>query len=317
MTLQYNESSRNKVRLLIKQIFLEKPNHQFTNTQIQKILFKLKLSLKDKYPDYPVYEFMPSYWYYEGPFSPPVSDGISTMVLSKQLKPSKYRGRWKLAEGTDHANHGLEPLVVNELRSILKPFNSWADFDRFGEQIYQNAPSKFMPLYKYGYLARLRKFIRKMGRGQIPLSTDFLSESEDILYESERNIPKKEDFSQFKRFFSSFVTDAVTVFDHMQDNWNYDLLEETHIMSENVWKRFAEGIRIQDNAHDPPFESDKQGWRDIFSTRQEELRPLLNDFTLKVLARTESGEPRECDDATTRQIISAIANGYFSSEGFR
>jgi len=308
---QNNELSEDKVRPLIRQIFLEKPNYPFTKLHIQKILYKLKQNLSERYPDYPVFDVIPSYWYYEGPFSPPVNDAITAMVHSMELT-ARSNGRYKLADGAHFANKGLEPYIISELQSIVKPFNR-PYFDKLGEDIYSDAPSEFMPLYKYRYLVPFRKLATRMRAD--PIHTDVLSQWEDALYTCERKVPRIAHFREFKTLFSSFVTEAVMVMDSARESWDYNLMKETYNVAGSIWKRFAEGIRIEDNAHDPPFTTELKSWRQIFDNRIKVLRFELDDFTSEVIEGVQFEEPIEYDE-DTKQILSAVVKSYFSTEDF-
>jgi hypothetical protein len=309
MAVNTDNSAQDKLRPIIRQIFLERPDYPFTRIQIQKILFKLKENLQHNYPDYPVFEILPSYWYYEGPFSPRVNNEIKKMAISGELTPTQGNRAYKLTEGAHFLQSGLEQYVIKELRPIVKPFSP-DYFNKLVAEIYKGAPSEFMPVYKYRYLSPFSKAANKM---HIP--ADASSEWEDALYNCERKVPRVDYFGEYKRLFSSFVTEATIVMDYMKESGDYNLLTETYRMSESVWNRFAEGVRIQDNAHDPPFAFELEYWHDIFDTRTERLCLALNNFTAHVINNVQFEEEIEEDD-DTKEILAAIVNSYFSAEDF-
>jgi len=161
------KSTQNKVRFLIQKIFLEKSGHGFSRTHIIKILFKFKKILSNKYPDDPILEQLPFYWYRHGPMCDPIDNEFNDMRDSGELK---YIGHDKyiLQKGLEYSNNGLEPHTTNEFKIFLKSINPYG-LEELSREIYKGSPCYFYEHFKYGFLKPVEELTKVMKNGQQPL----------------------------------------------------------------------------------------------------------------------------------------------------
>jgi hypothetical protein len=304
------------VRSLIRQIFKEKPNHQFNKTQLMKLLYNLKKSLPS---DDPIHEIIPYYWYYHGPMSEPVSHGVEFLYGIGALKKKR---RFVFVDG--NINYESLPVyIIKAVKSLLNGFNSWDNPKKYYDQIYiDDAPFEFSRPYRCLFLDKLEKYVEKMKNGQTTLGT-FLDSTQTgtsrrviafkkTLYQCELKIPNIADFDEFGRLYSSFVGDAALVFDYLQSETNHLLLERTYDVAKIVCKTFAKGGRIQDTAHDPPYEKDVPRWRKDFAQNMKELELALDNFNMTVLREVRFDEEIAPYNEKQRDILSAVVDSYFA-----
>ena len=119
------EDQSEVIHSLIRQIFKEKPHHGFTETQLMKLLYKLKAQLPE---DDPLREVIPYYWYYHGPFCPDISNGVALLHATHEIKRTGYRFSFV---GGRRSYVNLPEHIVVALRAVLKRFNSYANQDAF------------------------------------------------------------------------------------------------------------------------------------------------------------------------------------------
>lgn len=306
------------VRALIRQIFKEKPRHEFSKTQLMKLLYNLKKSLPT---DDPIQEIIPYYWYYHGPMSEPVSSGFDFLY---GIGAIKKRRRFVLVN-EDFAYESLQAYVIDAVKSLLKGFNSWDNPKKYYQRIYEdNAPFEFSRPFRFLFFDKLEAYTKTMKNGQTTLEKFAVSKQNNAsrrilglkkaLYESELNIPNIADFDEFNKLYSSFVGDAALVFDYLQIETNNFLLERMCDVAKTVCKTFAKGARIQEIAHDPPYDKDVPRWRKDFKKSLKELESILDDFTMTVLREVRFYEEPPPQNEKQRDILSAVVGSFFAGE---
>lgn len=304
------------VRSLIRQIFKEKPNHQFNKTQLMKLLYNLKKSLP---ADDPIHEIIPYYWYYHGPMCEPVSNGVEFLHGVGALKKKK---RFVFVD--NNLRYEALPLhIIKAVKSLLNGFNSWTNPKKYYDQIYiDDAPFEFSRPYRFLFFDKLEKYTEKMKNGQTILG-NFVDSTQTgaskrligfkkTLYECELKIPNIADFDEFSRLYSSFVGDAALVFDYLQSETNHLLLERTYYVAKIICKTFAKGGRIQDIAHDPSYDKNVPRWRKDFVQNIKELELALDNFTMMVLSEVRINEEIASYNEKQRDILSAVVDSYFA-----
>jgi hypothetical protein len=303
--------TRKVISSLIIRVLEEKPDHEFSKTQLQKILFRLQRSFPQ---DDAIHEILPYYWYRYGPFSPNVADAIEVMHNEGVLELTKYR-KYRL-QGVNWARNGdLERRWLNSLKSILKGFNSYQS-DDFFEMIYKEAPSKFQHLFVYRFLTPFKIYLEHKKDAQVTFFDLAEEQLEESAYESEREIPRIPLFEEYKTLFASFVTDLAIVLDSSKKRTNIKMLEETKKVADIAWATFVDGIRIQKEAHDPYFDKSVSDWQVKFNESLSTLSSVLDEYTLHVMENDCLDDSCEDFDEDERTIIASIVDGYFSSEGF-
>ena len=120
--------------------FKEK-NMPISDFGIQNSIFKIKMELGKNHP---LYDYLPFYWYEQGPFSD---------VVSKQFKQLKSSNSYSFDDESfnkfsQNQLIGQYPQIHNISDRIFADSNSF--FNKFDEDIYLNyAPFPFMHPFKY------------------------------------------------------------------------------------------------------------------------------------------------------------------------
>lgn len=308
------ENQREIIYSLIRQIFIEKPGHEFGKTQLTKLLYQLRKLLP---PDDPIKKSIPYYWYNYGPMCPTVSEGFEYLRKAGELKKQK---RFVFV-GEQRSYVPLPAHVIKAVKNVVQGFNSWAKQKAYLEKIYvEDAPFAFMHLYRYQFLDPLESYKKQMKRGQKTLGEFLLvndalasrpSKLKEKLFECELKIPNLPDFDEFEELFSSYVGDATLAFNYLRNHTDYPLLKKTYETADKIWKTFAKGVRIQDAAHDSEYATDVAWWRNEFAKSTEDLKLALEDFTRLVLKEVTVEQEDYPDSETQRDILSAIVDSHF------
>lgn len=300
---------------LIAHLFKVKYNTRLTKTHIHKILFKLKLELPENNP---LRDHLPFYWYNHGPFSGEVAAGITSLTrsgvlagdvsedytlfeLKKEPPPAEV-------EGLEEATETLERIVRNVNFFHFKPFI---------DEIYrEHAPYTFMPLFKLDFLSALQDYFERISSGQQTFDTytgihTEVDRLEDLLYECEAETPSDELFTPFNKSFSTLVTAASRVFDHIRENSEHTFLVETLGHTANTaWETFAKGIRILH--HDNYYDNEVEHWKREYRESLSFLSTHVEYFDKYVLAEIKVNRLHPSFSETSRNILSSVVEGYLS-----
>ncbi|MGA7075605.1 MAG: hypothetical protein WBZ42_03535 [Halobacteriota archaeon] len=270
---------------LVVNIYLAKPNSSFTNRQIQKILFKLKQELPENEH---LQRVLPYYWYTYGPFSETVANSITQMTRAERIRQVDADGvkllelnRSKVAP----ANEALEPEIRDTLETILATHNVVSPQPLIDEVYTKYAPRKFLPLYTIEFLRALQQHVRTK-------KIEKILSLEDVLYECEAALPLEPFFERFNEQFSLFASYTSLLFDHARDTDSSNVsFSYTKLVAENLWRRFAKGVRILPDGHDEFYENKLASWLVRFKRENsEKLIPKIDEYSFHVVKST-AAEP--------------------------
>jgi hypothetical protein len=300
---------------LIRQVFKEKPGHEFGKTQLTKLLFQLKKELP---PDDPVNQAIPYYWFNYGPMCPAVSAAFEFLCETGELKKKR-----RFVFVGQRSYLALPMNVITAVKAVVRGFNSWAPLKKYVERIYlAYAPFEFMHPYRYQFLDATESYTKKLRNGQETLN-EFAAakdkhayghalELKERLYECELKVPNLADFDGFEVLFSSFVGDAALALNYLKDHTNYPLLADVHKTADQIWQTFVKGVRVQNIAHDRSYDKDVPQWRKDFARSTKELEFALDSFTKVILDQVTIDEEYP-ESETERDILSAVVDSYFSN----
>lgn len=304
---------------LIQQIFIARPEIKLTKTAIQKILYKVSVSLPEGDQ---VRSSLPYYWYNYGPYSDVVESAINVLRMNDILLEEETHTGKTVLMLADSAPKGI--VVLDRASEIVKEVVASCSQYRIGlltEEIYRTyAPFPFLPHYKLDFLIPLNLYVQKTQRWQItpnPFSSDFytpdLDRLENVLYTCEVEIPGDPLFEQFTEIFTSFVSAAGIAFDRMRDEdpCLESLAAETEKRAEEIWYTFAKGLRILKEAHDPYYEPKLNNWTKLYQARLSELDPAIRQFT-SIVKEATPYKPGKDPDEQSKRILSSLVNGYLS-----
>ena len=233
-----------------------------SQTRMQKFIFKIKMELTN---DHELYDKLPYYWYYYGPFSEVVKDSFINIANSycESTREKTYILNQKYANLNNNTLIKKFSEIEDITDKILK--NEYDFYNNLIEPIYKNyAPYKCMHEFKYTIFDTADKF-----RNPDNINIDKYI---DTIYDCEARLPIDDYFNDFTEIYSQFSTnlDLINRKDKFSENWirlRYPICE--------LWKSFAKGVRV--NSKDNYYDYKTKSWDLEFKNKLKMLSILVND----------------------------------------
>jgi len=247
----------------------------------QKAIFQIKMDLGE---DHPLYDHLPFYWYFYGPFSEPIADSLNFLKES----PAKADKREIFSLYPE-----LETIIDN-LISNKKFF-----FNELPKRIYKKyAPYDCMYDFKFKIYD-----IADKKRNLENINTD---EYVDTFFDCEGNLPWDKYFLDFSDIFSSFTTKIDLLNDENQLSTNWSILRE---IIKKLWYSFAKGLRVK--IMDDYYKDKTRRWDIEF---KESIKTLEYYDNLIDITKLElSPELIEYDEEEKR-LLNATMGSYLRSQ---
>ena len=242
--------------------FKEK-NMPISDFGIQNSIFKIKMELGKNHP---LYDYLPFYWYEQGPFSD---------VVSKQFKQLKSSNSYSFDDESfnkfsQNQLIGQYPQIHNISDRIFADSNSF--FNKFDEDIYLNyAPFPFMHPFKYVLYEPTRD--DELFSSLVP--DDYLN----VFYDCLSDLPYDSLLVDFSVLFSRLFSRLELMNDENQflNNWEY-IIKPVQLS----WLTFARWVRIHN--HDTFYNE----YIDTWKNELENHIKLLNNSVDKFEDKTEN-----------------------------
>ena len=229
---------------LVKFLFFElkENNEPISETQMQKLIFKIKMELGENHE---LYEELPYYWYIQGPFSEVVRDSFNDiknnfceMHTYNKVILKKQQDDFKDSELVDNFSE-----IVKISNEIIHNQNL---FDNIVEHVYDNyAPySVIIPLkFEIYQTANNNRFSQNFD----------VDEYVDTFYECESQLPDDKYFVNFSEIYSQLCINLDLINDNgtFDENWRFlrNLIKE-------LWITFAKGLRVKSKDNYYNYEMD-------------------------------------------------------------
>lgn len=328
MRAGYNDHDRYLVlATLISYIFSASPDRKASKGLTYKILFELKNQLPK---DNPIKNELPYYWYFYGPNSDYLNEIIEKMKIDHYLSDFPLPdGRPLLlltSRPKDYTDEHVE-YAIETLNKILGELN-FRNNDPFRKQIYlKYAPFDIQKLYKIKFFDELERFIRlsellklqSMSQSEIVefnVLDKHKASLEQLLYKCELKVPDYYIFDDFEEIFSTYVTSAINILDHVEE---YNSIEQSALnftlqeYSRKTWNTLAKGIRIPPEGHDPHYEDLIGGWENEFNSTVSQYSEEIETFYGESNSCLSSKVKDPCNlTHDSKKILTSIVNGYFS-----
>ena len=262
-----------------------------TELVLQKVIFQIKMDLGKGHP---LYENLPYYWYYYGPFSETLRNSFN--ASKRFLKPSGEGFMIK----DNHANE-FKTNISNdyvEIEDTISNLISKGDYVYYSltEDIYKNfAPFDMIYNFKYGIFNPTEKAIFKGN------ATDYIDLFQLCIFD----LSKFTYFNDFTRIFSKF-------------SFQFLLLNEDDFICENwdglrkpirkLWFAFANGLRCQ--AHDSYYDGKFKQWDGIFQKNLVSLNNEIDNFIRQTDSLIKYSDCEELDD-DAKNFLNSIGNAYW------
>lgn len=277
-------------------------------TWFHKLLFDLKRKVDNK----EIKDALQFYWYKHGPYSETIREELKSLcdeqVFSKTTSENGFIFyRLEIPPSFTAKESFLDARVV------LDQIISETDLFRLKskvKEIYNDAPYKFMKIYKHDYLERIRefKYFIETEEDNENFLNNYREKLIETLYECESLLPFDKIFSEFNQIFANMTGEIIMVMS-MDDKKDLFLLDESLRVSEEAWDCFTKGVRIEN--HDPMYDKKVLSWKTDFLAsvkRFTKIVALLNEELLEKYGTVSLKETEPKTDTNT--IMKAIVLGY-------
>lgn len=246
---------------LMKFLFLKLKENEMTISErrMQKFIFKVKMELGNNHE---LYDKLPYYWYFHGPFSELVRDSFNEIT-------SAY------CSTHNHISYILNGIYedFNEILDIFPNLNKIAnniikDKDSFYKNLIELVYKEYAP---YKILYPFRYNIYKIADDYESLQSLDTDNYINQFYDCESLLPEEDYFLKFSDIYSQFATnlDLINDNDNLIDNWQ--ILRKPII---NLWETFTSGVRV--NHKDKYYNNNVFEWNNEFNLRIDNLALVVD-----------------------------------------
>ena len=207
---------------------LKEKNMPISKYKMQKFIFKIKMDLGKNHE---LYDDLPYYWYFNGPFSEILNDSWNYILpkcsfnINSAFLNDKSYNRFNVENNIVSSYSEIE-VFTNQILS-----ESFHDLDKVIYKEY--APYSCMYSFKYEIFNKANT-IRSSNYFDVD---NYI----DIFYDCESQLPCESYFNEFNDLFSKFSTNLDIINDENNFNNFWNFLRDPII---ELWKTFARGLRV-------------------------------------------------------------------------
>lgn len=235
---------------LIKFLFFElkENNEPISETQMQKLIFKIKMELGD---DHELFDELPYYWYIHGPFSDVVRDSFNDIKNNfcelqtyNKVILKKQQDNFKNCELIDNFSE-----IIKISNSIIHNQNI---FPNIIKHVYEEyAPYKVMLPFKF-------EIYQTANNNRFSQNFD-VDKYVDTFYECESQLPSDNYFVNFSEIYSQLCInlDLINENGTFDENWRF-----LRRLIKELWITFAKGLRVK--SKDMYYDDEVDVWNQKF-----------------------------------------------------
>ena len=279
---------------LVKFLFFElkENNESISETQMQKLIFKIKMELGENHE---LYEELPYYWYIHGPFSEVVRDSFNDiknnfceMHAYNKVILKKQQDDFKDSELVDNFSE-----IVKISNEIIHNQNL---FDNIVEHVYDNyAPYRVIIPLKF-------EIYQTANNNRFSQNFD-VDEYVDTFYECESQLPDDKYFVNFSEIYSQLCINLDLINDNgtFDENWRFlrNLIKE-------LWITFAKGLRVKSKDNYYNYEMD------VWNQKFEDNLRILSQSVDKTEILANSNSQSNSNYTSSQKKILNTTIGIFS-----
>ena len=242
---------------------LKQRNMPISHFRLQKTVFKIKMELGE---DHPLYEELPFYWYYHGPFSNIVGNEF---LKIKENYCYNYSSNTIFLDNDFISEFSIKNNLIEKYPNIKDISNDiFSDsnlfFNRFDEEIYIDyAPYSFMHPFKY--------IIFETTRDDDLLYNLSPDKYLDNYYDCLSQLPYDDLLNDFFVLFSRLFSRLELINNENQFINCWKIMRNP---IQDSWFTFASGVRI--NFHDSFYDSKVNDWKRKFDENMLDLNRSIN-----------------------------------------
>ena len=237
---------------LVKFLFyeLKERNEPISETQMQKLIFKIKMELGENHE---LYGQLPYYWYIHGPFSEVVRDSFKDIKNNFCELTIHNKAILKVQH-----NDFKDTVLIDNFSEIVKISNAIINnqdlFSNIIKRVYESyVPYKVMLPFKF-------EIYQTASDNRFSQNFD-VDKYIDIFYKCESQLPSDDYFLSFSEIYSQLCINLDLINDNgtFDENWRFlrNLIKE-------LWITFAKGLRVKskDNYYDDEIDVWNQKFED-------------------------------------------------------
>ena len=282
----------NDVVLFVLRLFREN-NMPINEFVLQKVIFSIKMDLGKNHP---IYNHLPYYWYYYGPFS----ETIRKSFEDSKIYLNNIKDGFFLKNDIDECNF----KVINsfpEIEDSAMKIISKGDYvySSLTEDIYKNfAPLDMMYTFRYKIFHPTENDVFSMDGEQ------YINEFRFCQYKFSE-IPFFQDFSLI---FSKFSMQLAFLNESNVISTQWDVIRNP---IRNLWFTFAEGLRCQN--HDLFYDNRLNNWKILFNKSLSNLKIIVDNFVNETEKYVDFTDSNELDEKG-KKFLSALISGYWEDD---
>ncbi|MBQ9024964.1 MAG: hypothetical protein IJ104_01080, partial [Methanobrevibacter sp.] len=260
--------------------------------KMQKVIFKLKMDLGKNHE---LYDELPYYWYFHGPFSETVNDSWNYILpkcnvnLNSLILSDEY---YKMFDIENNIISGY-----SEIESFINQILSNESFHDLDKYIYKEyAPYSFMYSFKY-QIFNTANTIRSSNYFDVDKYID-------IFYDCESQLPCESYFNEYNDLFSKLSTNLDLINDENNFNNYWNFLRDPIV---ELWKTFARGLRV--NFKDDFYNYKVSSWDRKYKSSINELKILINETDKLINFMNSAKEYSPSQKKLLNATISAYLRG--------
>jgi hypothetical protein len=241
---------------------LKKKDMSITKFRLIKSIFKIKVDLGKNHE---LYDILPFYWYYYGPFSEHVNDSFYNLRICFVKNGSSFQLSDNILDNLENSNESYLSNIPTEVDKTIDKLieNSNYFYNDLHRDIYwHHATYKCLYPFKFNIfdIADKKEFI-----------TDADADSlVNTFFEIESTLPFDAYFNNFSDIFSSFTTQIDSLNQEQELTKQWDILKNPIT---NLWCTFAKGLRVRNR--DKTYNSKEEIWDNEFKRSEKSLNSNL------------------------------------------
>jgi len=268
---------------------LKEKNMPISKYKMQKFIFKIKMDLGKNHE---LYDDLPYYWYFHGPFSEILNDSWNYI-----LPKCSFNINSAFLNDKSYNEFDVENNIVSsysEIEVFTNQILSSESFYDLDKVIYKEyAPYSCMYSFKYEIFNKANT-IRSSNYFDVD---NYI----DIFYDCESQLPCESYFNEFNDLFSKFSTNLDIINDENNFNNFWNFLRDPII---ELWKTFARGLRV--NFKDDFYNYKVNLWDMKYKNSIAQLEILINE-TDKLINFDESNKGYS---PSQKKLLNATISAY-------
>lgn len=240
---------------------LKEKDMTIAEVRMQKFIYKIKKELGEEHE---LFDSLPYYWYYHGPFSELVKSSFKhlTSLYCTSLNNTSFILKESYSEFENSILSNF-PEINKIANKVLKDRDFF--YENFIKSIYKEyAPYEVMYPFRYG-------IFKTADKQENPQNIN-IDKYVDLFYDCESLLPEENIFMDFSDIFSQFTTNL----DLINDSGNFnDFWIHLREPIKYLWKTFASGVRVKHK--DKYYNAREKKWNQEFNSHIK----MLNSITDK------------------------------------